>query len=492
MRTIALFLTTTCLIVPFASARSVLIIVLDGLRPDYVTADLMPNLSGLAERGVFFEDHHAVFPTVTRVNSPSISTGSYPETHGLMGNSVYFPAVDARRALNTSDVKNLIAIAQAEGGKLLTAPTLPEILGAAGYKAIAVSSGSTGSALLLNPKASGLGMINTELVLPADRAANINADLGPVPAETTPNAARNARAVNAYFRYGLETARADLTLMWLSDPDHTAHEFGPGAPETDAALRAVDEQIGRIVCEHESRGISNDVDIMVTSDHGFSTHTGEANVGALLRREGLDEGVVVAGDSIHVTTKDDATVAKIVKALQEEHWAGAIFTRGASPDANEGHIPGTLSYSLIHYDHPRAPDILVSANWDDKANSHGYKGTTTQGGVAGHGTSGYWDVHNTLIAAGPSFKSGLRSSIPTANVDIAPTALRILGVTPPASMTGRVIQEALGVGPDPTSIAVERGTASATANAYTVTLDYSIVEERRYINFTRVTRANDN
>ena len=202
--------------------------------------------------------------------------------------------------------------------------------------------------------------------------------------------------------------------------------------------------------------------------------------------------MVVAGDAIHVTAKDDATVAKIVKALQGEHWAGAIFTRGAAPDANEGRIPGTLSYSLIHYDHPRAPDILVSANWTDDANAHGYKGTTTQGGVAGHGTSGYWDIHNTLIAAGPSFKSGLRSAIPTANVDIAPTALRILGVTPPASMTGRVMIEALAGGPEPITINFGRGTASATANAYTVTLDYSIVEGRRYINFTRVARANDN
>ena len=51
-----------------------LLIVLDGLRPDYVTRELMPNLYALGQRGVVMNRHHAVYPTVTRVNASSIST----------------------------------------------------------------------------------------------------------------------------------------------------------------------------------------------------------------------------------------------------------------------------------------------------------------------------------------------------------------------------------------------------------------------------------
>ena len=80
-----------------------LLIVLDGLRPDYVTPELMPNLFALGARGVVFANHHAVYPTVTRVNASSISTGAYPETHGLLGNAVFFPSVVATRFLDTSD-----------------------------------------------------------------------------------------------------------------------------------------------------------------------------------------------------------------------------------------------------------------------------------------------------------------------------------------------------------------------------------------------------
>jgi predicted AlkP superfamily pyrophosphatase or phosphodiesterase len=56
--------------------RRHLVIVVDGLRPDYVTPDVMPTLTALGQRGVIFTRHHSVYPTVTRVNASSIATGS--------------------------------------------------------------------------------------------------------------------------------------------------------------------------------------------------------------------------------------------------------------------------------------------------------------------------------------------------------------------------------------------------------------------------------
>src|SRR3954451_20335364 len=77
-----------------------LLIVVDGLRPDYVTADVMPALTALGQRGVVFAKHHSVYPTATRVNASSISTGAYPGMHGLMGNTVYFPRIAAKTFLD--------------------------------------------------------------------------------------------------------------------------------------------------------------------------------------------------------------------------------------------------------------------------------------------------------------------------------------------------------------------------------------------------------
>src|SRR6476469_4230715 len=101
--------------------RRHLVIVVDGLRPDYVTPDVMPTLTALGKRGVVFTRHHSVYPTVTRVNASSIATGSYPDTHGLLGNTVFFPKLDVAKFFDTADFTNLQKIATAEGGRVLTA-----------------------------------------------------------------------------------------------------------------------------------------------------------------------------------------------------------------------------------------------------------------------------------------------------------------------------------------------------------------------------------
>src|SRR3989442_9247262 len=130
-------------------SRTHLVIIVDGLRPDYVTPSLMPRLVRLGQRGVVVNAHHSVFPTVTRVNASSIATGAYPETHGLLGNTVYIPAVNATRGLDTGSRENLEAIGRASR-PLLTAPSLGEILQQSGRKILAVGSGTSGAAFLLN------------------------------------------------------------------------------------------------------------------------------------------------------------------------------------------------------------------------------------------------------------------------------------------------------------------------------------------------------
>ena len=125
-----------------AAAARHLLIVLDGLRPDYVTPTVMPTLSELGSRGVVFEHHHSVYPTVTRVNASSIASGAYPATHGLMGNTVFFPRVDPRRFLDTQERANLLKV-EATGDRLLTTIAIGELLHAADKRLLVVSAGSS-------------------------------------------------------------------------------------------------------------------------------------------------------------------------------------------------------------------------------------------------------------------------------------------------------------------------------------------------------------
>src|SRR5262249_31026051 len=160
-------------------AGGVCLIVADAVRPACVAASVMPNLTALGKRGVVFNRHHSVYPTVTRVNASSISTGTYPEIHGLLGNTVFFPRVDPAKFLDTSDRGNLLRVIDSEG-RLLTAPTLGELLQAAGRRMLVVSSGSTGSAFLNNHTVAGGAILHYRFALPSELAEDMKM-LGPAP-----------------------------------------------------------------------------------------------------------------------------------------------------------------------------------------------------------------------------------------------------------------------------------------------------------------------
>ena len=486
---IAIAVLATAIAVPRAQPppRAQLVIVVDGLRPDSVTAQLMPRLVALGRRGIIFTAHHSVFPAVTRPNAATFTTGVYPETHGLLGNNIYIPSVDPARGLDTGSYANLEAVARAEG-RLLTVPTLAEILEQHGKKLVAIGSGTSGAAFLLDPTVANGAVIHQEFTRPESLGARVLEKLGPPPPAAMPNDALNRRVVDGYFSIALEDLHPDVTCLWISDPDHTAHNKGVGTPTTRRALELVDANIGRIEDALKAHGLLDRTNIVVTSDHGFSTHGVTLNLQALAG----SRDVVVSEGAIYVKSGDrEARVKAIVAALQKSPDVGAIFTRpdpqrGAS--AFEGVVAGTLSFDVARWNHPRAGDILVSANWSRESNEDGFAGKTTDRGVAGHGASSPYDIHNVLMAAGPDFRTGATSDAPTGNVDVTPTLLRLVGLPVPSTMTGRVIEEALRSARGSPAVAHETHTVRSADGTYELTVHVSSAAGHRYLDDTEVKR----
>jgi arylsulfatase A-like enzyme len=191
---------------------------------------------------------------------------------------------------------------------------------------------------------------------------------------------------------------------------------------------------------------------------------------------------------------DEATVAAVVAALQQRAGVGAIFTRAAQPDSLDGAVPGTLSFDAVRWNHDRSAQILFSPDWTDAPNPYGMRGTTASSGTAGHGSTSPWDIHNTLIAAGPDVKRGATVDVPSANVDFAPTFLRLLEISIPPSMQGRPLEEALveGAAASAGDVRALEHTARAADGRYAVTGTFSIVRtggrEYRYFDGTSVVR----
>ncbi len=471
------------------------LVVLDGLRPDYVQPHFMPALHALGRRGIVMTSHHAVFPTVTRVNAASISTGAYPETHGLMGNAVFFPAVDAARFLSTSDRGNLLDIEAAVDERLLTAVTLGEALQSAGHRLLVTSAGSSGSSYLLNHTVAGGAILHYEYSLPAALHRQVLDRLGPVPDAGAPNHRRNRWIVDAFLEVALPEVDPTVTVLWLSDPDTTAHRHGVGHPLVVEALFRLDAEIQRLQDGLAAAGLSASTNIWVTSDHGFSEHTGGIDIEAVFApfAGALADGsprIVAGAGAVYVRDGDAASASAIAARLQATEGVGAVFTRAAAPGAQEGMAPGTLSFDLARWDHPRAAQVLFSPSWTAAVGRYGFRGTTAQSGVAGHGSSSPFDIHNVLVAVGPDVKAGVESAVPSGNVDFAPTFLHTLDIEIPASMQGRVLHEALRDGPDPSDVRIESSAVRVESpdGRYRLAAVVSRVDGRTYLDYTTVER----
>jgi arylsulfatase A-like enzyme len=493
-----------------------LVFVIDGLRPDSIQESNTPNLYKLRQEGVWFDNAHAVFPTVTRVNSASLGTGTYPLHHGVMGNTMYVPAVDPLRAFGNDDFENLLKLDDATSGQMMTTAGIAELLQRAGHKMVVLSSGSTGSAILLAPKArTGTGIVINGDFFPGKKVAYPDS-ISDAVLKRFGTAPKKGGATNRYDSsvdwsmqvlrdYVLTELRPKVVFTWMTEPDHIQHGLGAGAAESLAAIHNDDRQIGLVLQQLETMGVRHKTNILVVSDHGFAQTVFNVNVGQQLRDaaliSGVDSGEVVIASSgqsvaLHVRDHDATRIQKIVEFLQIQPWCGVIFTAGQEgAEAHQGRVAGTFSLQYAQLGaHERSPDIVFTFPWSSAPNRHGVPGTeyneisgtraggAVDSGAANHGGIGPWTIRNTMLANGPDFKRGAVIRTPSSNVDVTPTLLHLLGMNAAlAKMDGRPLIEALITGPDQEQVEMETRALRVQHGAYRAVLQESSVGGKRYI-----------
>ncbi len=439
---------------------SVVIVVFDGLQPSQVNPDLMPNLSALAGGGVTFTNHHPVFPSVTRANVASMVTGRVPGGHGLAGNRLMVRDFNPNDAIPAMEPE-LTQVAK-KTGRVLLAPTLSEILASQGREYLAIGSGTSGNAYLQNPTAEKVGgaTIHPEFTLPRSLNQELAGRFGPWPDEDRPNTARTAHSLRIMTEYILAERNPTVALIWSSEPDKSQHDSPVGSTLSHSAISQADGQFGELMDWLRRTGQDGNTDVIVASDHGYSTISQTIDVEGAVREAGFPAGsepggVIVAtngGSTLFYTQPGDQdTARRLAFWLMAQPWCGSLTVSDSA-----GEIPGTLPASVVGNEGPRCPEIAMSFRWDSKANDSGYLGTVfSTGGAPGrgqHGSMSKHEMNNVLFAWGPSFKQNLRVETPSGNVDLAPTVLRILGITGGPPMDGRVLEEALAGGPDPTTV----------------------------------------
>ena len=445
--------------------RHIVVVVWDGMRLDFVSEETTPTLWKLAHEGVTFRNHHAVYPSATMVNGTALVTGVYPGKNGVVANYEYRPEIDRSRSINIESQAAVSRGDEVSGGKFISVPTIAELVQGAGGRTVIASAKTVG---LLLDRHAGIGTAKNCVTLfagqtlPRDILTPIVAGLGPFPSAHLQRDAWTAKAVaDVLWKDGLPA----LSVIWLGEPDLTEHESAPGAPPALGAIKSSDENLAAVLSALDKPASAAatarqasaraTTDIFIVSDHGFSTIKRSIDLRKILSDAGFvaktefddepkpgDIMLVGNGGSVlfYVVGHDAMVTRRLVEFLQQSDFAGVIFSQQG--------LPGTFHLNDAKIDNPHAPDVVMAFRWNDSKNQFGTPGMIDAdcqraAGKGTHATLSRFDMHNTLIAAGPDFRRGQTDDLATGNVDLAPTILHILGIKAPREMDGRVLSEAM-------------------------------------------------
>ncbi|WP_117192137.1 alkaline phosphatase family protein [Rhizobium terrae] len=448
-----------------ADIRHVIVVGIDGLRPDMINETTMPNLAAMRARGVSSKDHRTVFPSETRGALTALASGARPETTGILGNEFY-SRDGSGRLTGTDTIHDWRSGDKRIVGGFVTATNLSETLAKNGKSFAVVNSSGQGSFTALNWKGAdhgqtGYNVRHPAIAFPPELAVDV-AEQHRMPAGGLDRGAER-QAVAVFTDTVWPAQKPDAAIIWLTEVDSASHRYGLGAEGMLASMKDCDDAIGNLLEWREKQPEKDGIVIFVTSDHGHSTINRFISVGDALKQAGISADTSLR-DGIDVLYRrgrapgfwlrkfDKGLLQGVFDALAAQPWYGATFTRAAEPGSHEGIIPGTLALDLTGAGHRRAPDLYINLRGDSaEKNEFGVSGTSIcdAGSYSGiplgggsHGGLHWTELAAVLIGEGAGLKRGGQViASRTAIYDIAPTILELLGVERAATMTGRPMSE---------------------------------------------------
>ena len=355
----------------------VILISIDGFRPDYLGRGATPVMDGLVAGGAFGPMRPS-FPSVTFPNHYTLVTGLHPDHHGIVGNRF----TDAELGVFTMASKESGFWDQAEP--------------------IWVSAEKAG--------------VRTGTMFWPGSEVEIH---GVRPSRWEP------------FDQSMSgDARVDRILSWLDLPadqrprfetlyfdivDSAGHRHGPDAAETRAAVASVDASIGRLVEGLKARGLYDRTLLVLVSDHGMAATSPDRVVWI---DDIIDPAALQIGYGGAVLTADPAPgrEAEVQQKLVGRHPHMECW--------NKADVPARLVYGS----NPRVARIvcLVETGWLTATRD---RPVTRPGGAHGYDNQAP-EMQALFIAHGPGVIPGRRLT-DLDSVDVQPVLARMLGVIAP-------------------------------------------------------------
>jgi len=289
------------------------ILMCDGFGSDYYAESPMPTLKRWAAGGVLAEAK-AIMPSVTNANNTSICCGTWPATHGIIGNSFLDEKTGAEEYMESAD--------------LLLAPTLFERAARHGVRSALLTSKKKTTALL------GRG---AEVLLAAEAPSpEWEARLGKAPPIYS-------REINYWLmRAAIELLRTrpELGVLYVHTTDYPMHMWPPAAEESKEHLATLDGLLA------EAEAAAPDAAFLLSADHGMNYKSRCWDLDKALAARGVPVRMAISAERdkylrhhngmggtawVHLKSPDDA--ARVTAALRALYGVEKVMTRAEAAEA---------------------------------------------------------------------------------------------------------------------------------------------------------------
>jgi len=310
---------------PDTAAPPLLVMIsIDGLRPDYITAAdahgaKVPNLRRFLKEGTYAEGVQGVVPTVTYPSHTTLITGVWPAKHGILANATFDPLKKNAEGWYwyTEDIKvPTLWDAAAKAGRTTASVQWPVSVGAhVNWLIPEFWRANTPEDAKLLRAVSTPGLL-----------AEAEQQLGPYAGGVVATADAD-KTRGRYAQWILEKKHPSLLTLHLIALDHIEHETSPFRAEAIATLEELDGVIGEVRATAEKLAPGRAY-VAVVSDHGFAKTENQLNLFPAFRDAKLftvdDKGKIadwkampwVTGGSAAIVLKDPNDTATLTQVRE--------------------------------------------------------------------------------------------------------------------------------------------------------------------------------
>lgn len=362
---------------------TLLLVSLDGVRPDALGRGDTPTLDALARDGVQAWMRPS-YPSLTFPNHYTLVTGLRPDRHGLIHNAMHDPMLGDFRLSDRDAVGNSDWYADGEP-----------------VWVTAERAGLPTATLSWPGSEAAVRGIRPTRWFPFDDTRSIEVRID---------------TVLGWLQEPPGT-RPRLATLYFEQPDKAGHDHGPSSAAYRQAIREVDAALGRLVDTLRARGTLAQVNLVIVSDHGMAD---------------VPDGQVIAVESM--ATREEARIVSTGQVIgvvpnpgHEARVAARLLGAHAQYDCwRRETMPPRWAFGT----HPRVPPIVCQMHpgWDAiPAEAIARRPARTRGS---HGYDpALPEMRAMFVAHGPAFRRGVVLD-GFDNVDVYPLLTRLLGLTP--------------------------------------------------------------